>query len=397
MSDSKKNDELLRKHADLVSFSKNGISLDVKKCLPGDIPQLIDGTPMVFLENGKNELYTLARKKSSPEIMESEMSQILLDNAVKLALNPGSEASVLQEMEDSINKSIQDNTVIFPVSGIEVEVPFQIGKFTLQSKDDFISKLDSSQSDIFRKNLNSGFGCTIAIGCVRCSLKSAKEIARKQLLFELTRFKAFLPFYSKSTKHWILPVSTDIPLVDSCLTYGSCGCCSNMSVVANIKPFVVSNERIDSLNDSFNFNQIVQNDQGIWDRISIAYEWLGKEYDEENLENKLVYSIFALECLLSYATENFSSITAAVSEKCAYLLGGSSEEKRENFKLAKKMYTIRSALVHSSDKKSVNAENVWVAFEMAIAVLKKVVELTLSEDFKKIEDLDNFILKEKFK
>ena len=63
-----------------------------------------------------------------------------------------------------------------------------------------------------------------------------------------------------------------------------------------------------------NFNQIILGNSDLWNRVNIAFEWLGKQYDEENDENKMIYSIFALECLLNSNTENFSSITAAVAK-----------------------------------------------------------------------------------
>lgn len=68
------------------------------------------------------------------------------------------------------------------------------------------------------------------------------------------------------------------------------------------------------LTNEMNFNQIILGNSDLWNRVNIAFEWLGKQYDEENDENKMIYSIFALECLLNSNTENFSSITAAVAK-----------------------------------------------------------------------------------
>lgn len=151
------------------------------------------------------------------------------------------------------------------------------------------------------------------------------------------------------------------------------------------------------LTNEMNFNQIILGNSDLWNRVNIAFEWLGKQYDEENDENKMIYSIFALECLLNSNTENFSSITAAVAEKCAYLLGTNKEERVSIFNDAKSFYRIRSALVHSSNKEGVNKELVDKSYGMAIGVLFKVVDLILNNHLDSLKKIDDYIMDLKFK
>ena len=225
---------------------------------------------------------------------------------------------------------------------------------------------------------------------------------KKKLKTELNRFKAFIPYLSTASKYWIQPLKTDSALSDCFFVYGDYGAHEGFSYLTELFPLDIDSKGTPSsmsfrefLEKRMHFQSIVAGNTNFWKTIKMGYEWLGKQYDEESLQNKLIYSIFALECLLSNST-NFSSITAAVAEKCAFLIGDTKEERLTIFSAAKKLYNLRSALAHGSSETNITEENTWQALGLALAVYRKVTEMLVSNIISSQEDLDSFILDKKF-
>ena len=388
---------------DIENFAKEYVSLDANLC-ESDSFGCRNGISYSLANNGKKKLLEISRKHSIRTVLQEQMEEFILDAAISIKNSNISTEEVLKSLNETIKESVKNNTVILPISGIELAKPFKIGTFDIYPKNLIfaITKFPNDRAKmIFEKNFENV--SSLAVGTFECHPKSAKKIARSQLVFELSRLKAFIPLFANSVKYWIFPLKTDMPLSDCSYVYNDQNCISDNSIVSNIMPLELDNKRYgresvrDFLENKVRFNQIISGNSDLWNRVHIAFEWLGKQYDEENDENKMIYSIFALECLLNSNTENFSSITAAVAEKCAYLLGANKEERVAIFNDAKSLYKIRSALVHSSNKDGVNGELVNKSYTMAIGVLFKVVDLILNERIDSLKKLDDFIINIKFK
>lgn len=399
----KKNVSKEELNVDIEKFAEECISFDFNE-FESNFPCLHNGVTYFYKNNGLQKLADIAKKYATKKILPKQMSDFVLETALQIKGNFKSKEEAFEDLEGNLKSSVQINKVLLPVSGILLKRCFKIGVFTLYSKKTFAKKINfanEKSKDIFNKNF--AYVETVAVGEIECNIQSAKIIARKQLVFELSRFKAFIPLFSRSLKYWIFPLKTDCPQSDCSFIFNTIGWTSDLSIVSNLKPLELD-EKVGSsttirnfLNNKIHFNQIISGKSELWQRVHIAFEWLGKQYDEENDENKLMYSIFSLECLLNSSTENFSSITAAVSEKCAYLLGESKDEKKKIFCDAKELYSIRSALVHSSNKSIVEEDKVKLAYETAMSVLLKVVNLILEKNFFSIKELDEYILELKFK
>lgn len=384
-------------------FANENISLDVnpRESLSFGVRE---GISYSLVNDGKNKLLSISRKYATKAILPEQMGDFILDAAISIKNNNEPTEGVLKSLAENIKNSVKNNMVVLPVSGIVLETPFKIGIFNLYPQKTFIETTvfpDEDTKAIFEKSFENV--SSLAVGHFECHPKSAKKIARSQLVFELSRFKAFIPLFARNIKHWIFPLKTDMSLFDCSYVYHNQGCTTDYSIVSNLMPLDLDAQRYgrgsfrEILTNEMNFNQIILGNSDLWNRVNIAFEWLGKQYDEENDENKMIYSIFALECLLNSNTENFSSITAAVAEKCAYLLGTNKEERGSIFNDAKSFYRIRSALVHSSNKEGVNKELVDKSYGMAIGVLFKVVDLILNNHLDSLKKIDDYIMDLKFK
>ena len=312
------------------------------------------------------------------------------------------QSEILNTLHAKIKDSVKDNEIILPATGLIVYKPFKIGEFILYPKEQYIQEKQDVLIDFDLKTINNDFPSTIAMTHLRCHLDSAKQIGINILKSELNRLKAFIPYLNDSLKYWIQPLKTDETLSDCFFVFGNGKFSSGMVHVANLMPLDMdANSSSHSmsfrefLNDRMYFQSIINGKTKFWQSINMGYGWLGKQYDEERLENKLIYSIFALECLLSNAT-NFSSISAAIAEKCAYLVGDSKEKKLEIFNLAKELYNLRSALVHGYTKDPITEDRIWQAYGLAMAVYRIITKMVVDGTISSQEEFDKYILEKKF-
>lgn len=385
---------------DITELSKECISFELENIPKKDI-LFYKGIQFIYVKDGQKRFYEVARKYSTDEILPEEMREIILPAALSIKQSPAKQNEIFANLHEEIKNSPKDNTVLLPVSGIIVEEPFQIGDFTLFSKEPYLkSNVKCSHIDI--EDINTFFPQTIAVAHFRSHPKSAKQIGMKKLKTELNRFKAFIPYLSMSSKYRIQPLKTDSTLSDCYFVYGDYGVHEGFSHLTEIFPLNIdakgpppSISFREFLEKRMHFQSIVTGNTRFWKAIKKGYEWLGKQYDEDNLQNKLIYSIFALECLLSNST-NFSSITAAVAEKSAFLIGDTKEDRLKIFFTAKKLYDIRSALAHGSSESDITEEDTWQAFGLALAVYRKVTEMLVSNTISSQENLDSFVLEKKF-
>ena len=386
---------------EILQFTKENISLDIDSAKSNEDICFHYGISYYYTNNGFDILHTISRKYATKEILPEQLRQMMLPVILDLKQNFSHNETILKELHKKIEDSIKDNTILLPVTGIEVQSPFQIGSFTLWSKSEYIEK----NKQYFERNVNSierGFPPTIAVAKLRCHPDSAKEIGKSILKSELNHLKAFIPYLNDSLKYWIQPLKTNVTLSDCFFVYGNYRGSSGMSHVANLIPLNID-AKSSSNSESFRefliertfFQSIVDGHSKFWQALKMGYEWIGKQYDEDRLENKLIYSIFALECLLANAN-NFSSITAAIAEKCAYLIGETKEKRLEIFSLSKELYSLRSALVHGYSKNTVTEEKVWLAYGLAMAVYRRITKMVVDGVISSQEELDNFILNRKF-
>ena len=385
---------------DIISLSKECISFDLVNIPKQDI-QFYTGIQFIYVNSGQKRFYEVARRYSTEEILPEEMREIILPAALLVKQSPAKQNEIFAHLHEEIRTSPKDNTVLLPVSGIIVESPFQIGEFTLFSKNSYL-KCNGKLSQFDIKSINNSFPETIAVAHFRSHPESAKEIGIKKLKTELNRFKAFIPYLSTASKYWIQPLKTDSALSDCFCVYGDYGVHEGISYLTELFPLNIDAKDSppsisfrEFLEKRIHFQSIVTGNTKFWEALKMGYEWLGKQYDEERLQNRLIYSIFALECLLSNST-NFSSITAAVAEKCAFLIGDTKEERLRIFSTAKKLYDMRSALAHGSSESDITEEDSWQAFGLALAVYRKVTEMLTSNIISSQKDLDSFVLEKKF-
>ena len=387
---------------ELIGFAKESISFDIENAEPHERICFHRGTNYYYINNGLKKLYAISRKYATKEILQAQIREMILPAILEIKQDFSLQSDILSSLHEKIKDSVKDNEIILPVTGLIVNKPFKIGEFILYPKEQYIQEKQDVLIDFDLKTINNDFASTIAMTHLRCHLDSAKQIGINILKSELNRLKAFIPYLNDSLKYWIQPLKTDETLSDCFFVFGNGKFSSGMAHVANLMPLDMdaksssqSKSFREFLNDRMYFQSIIEGKTKFWQALKMGYEWLGKQYDEDRLENKLIYSIFALECLLSNAT-NFSSISAAIAEKCAYLIGNSKEKKFEIFNLAKELYNLRSALVHGYTKDPITEDRIWQAYGLAMAVYRIITKMVVDGTISSQEEFDKYILEKKF-
>lgn len=105
----------------------------------------------------------------------------------------------------------------------------------------------------------------------------------------------------------------------------------------------------------------------------MAAEWLANSRDHYDPNNRYVSLVIALECLFSTPENDYRTITSAIAEGVAYLLGESPDDRKRLYKLSKTFYRTRSKMVHG-EQRTVKLEEINDLSEITEKCIRKFLE-----------------------
>ena len=120
-------------------------------------------------------------------------------------------------------------------------------------------------------------------------------------------------------------------------------------------------------------------------RILMSIDWIGQSLNEKKLASAFIKAAIAIELLFTNSENTIvtPSIMSQICEGCCFLLEESQEKRIELESKIKKIYGLRSAIVHSGSTK-VDIQSyqfiVWIARSI-------IISLTTKPNLKKIETL----------
>jgi len=122
-------------------------------------------------------------------------------------------------------------------------------------------------------------------------------------------------------------------------------------------------------------------------RILLAIEWIGRSIMEPLPQSAFLKAAIALEKIFTYNEKTIinASILSQISEGTAFILGKSVEERLEIEKEVKKLYELRSAIVHSGNKDISRSDHIRI-LKVSKSVLTK---LLTSEKLMSIDSIEN--------
>jgi len=132
-------------------------------------------------------------------------------------------------------------------------------------------------------------------------------------------------------------------------------------------------------------------------RIISAVSWIGKGLRDEEPARAFVQYVFALEALLQIQQDVLvsPSITYSISEMAAFILGKDLETCLDIEKVAKEVYSKRSAIAHGSSQ-----EVDSLLLKDALWLIKSLITVLITDerfkDFKRIDDIRDWIKNKKY-
>lgn len=123
-------------------------------------------------------------------------------------------------------------------------------------------------------------------------------------------------------------------------------------------------------------------------RIVLAIEWIGQSLAEQSPQSAFLKAAISLEIIFTYNEKTIitPSILHQISESTALILGNNSTERVTIESEVKKLYSLRSAIVHSGTKKVSNTDYLKL-LEFVRSVIIKLMTSDKLKDIPSIEKL----------
>jgi hypothetical protein len=324
----------------------------------------------------KNRLQTLLRELCGKIADECDFNEILKTDVLK-----------------HLRGEIKEWWVRVPIANLKLKEPITIGsvKFEdfnegLVANNEMISNhkgggdfsRQMSDKATFYKILNeiSQQGMAWAVTTINVHEKKVIEVAREQFEAALNAIRAFAHvFYSHD-----LNVAFGLPYE---LTAGTTGFIAksqeNISIQIDRRRFFVTFELTDKilkdLKEKFHLENLSVIVGKKWDdlntlerAIRVAYLWLGRSVIASTYAESFTQCTIAIERLLIVDGEE--TTTERFADRLAYLWSDESDARKSIHKLAKRLYDIRSNIVHAGFE-SVELHQLKQIEEIAIGALVK--------------------------
>lgn len=142
---------------------------------------------------------------------------------------------------------------------------------------------------------------------------------------------------------------------------------------------------------------IDRKNNGLENRILRGAEWVGQAIAEHSPASAFVKAAIALEVLLSVNEKGVitPSVMAQISESCAHILGGTANSRFETEKTVKRLYGIRSSVVHSGTDTVFNTDlNLFIAIARSVAM--KLLGDEAYRDIHSVEQLHEALRRKRY-
>ncbi len=324
-----------------------------------------------------------------------------------------------QTIENKLNEFIsklkeilvKEHTIIIPITGLKVKKNFDILNYQIVSKTAF----HREYKKFFEKDriIGTSYSKYVDVGDSYAITKNAGDpnsIGNKQieeLDSALNLVRLYIPtFWHHDYDVQISIVNKEFVTINSFFVLDNLQL-RNFSSSIDRRPlkFEIDKKRSNFSRYSqrkhmelLNFkdlNETLMKNNALSRIIENSLSWIGLYTRIKNTKLKFLYLIFALENIFSNENNNYSSITAAVSEKTAFIVESNSRDRRKIFDFVKAMYDKRSAIVHGSAQ-MVDNNDLISLYDVYLTCISKLAKLILKHNLKTKNDLNNYISEMKF-
>lgn len=296
--------------------------------------------------------------------------------------------------------------VIIPIAGLNIKKKMLLPNYQLLSisnfKKEYKTKLSKQLMDEFTGKINGSIAITEDYGDNFSLIEKHKILLDEEL--NIIRF--YIPmFWHPDYDIKIQVCNYRIMNGIICLAINGTKYKNNARIGSN-RFFEIDSKRdprdknnIRTIINKYGYNDLVtiykMNSQ-LSGMIKTVLSWTGLYTQYHPLNNRLLYIIFALEVLFTNENNNYSSITAAVGEKCSYLLGKDEKHRIDIFNFVKDLYTNRSKIVHGSSVIVGNDIILEEAYQLLFASLNMLIKIIKKNKLNSKKDISEYFIKRKF-
>lgn len=132
-------------------------------------------------------------------------------------------------------------------------------------------------------------------------------------------------------------------------------------------------------------------------RVMLAVEWIGQSMADPSPQSAFIKAAIALEIIFTYNEREIitPSIMNQISESIALILGSSVDERLEIERSVKKLYGLRSKIVHSGNK-DISQADYKTLLEIARFVIIKILTSDKLNSVDSVEELYTILKKIKY-
>lgn len=132
-------------------------------------------------------------------------------------------------------------------------------------------------------------------------------------------------------------------------------------------------------------------------RIMLAVEWIGQSIADPSPQSAFIKAAIALEIIFTYNERDIitPSIMNQISESIALILGSSVDERLKLESSVKKLYGLRSKIVHSGHK-NISQADYKTLVEIARSVIKRILTSDKLNSVDSVEELYTILKKFKY-
>ncbi len=140
------------------------------------------------------------------------------------------------------------------------------------------------------------------------------------------------------------------------------------------------------------FNLLHRRENALHEKVYKSVLWLGKSLQTENIGDSFLQVAISLECLLTRQEKGIinPSITHSISEALAFLIGNTKAERMNHICEIKRLYALRSSIVHSG-KEKITLQSYYEFFNLVKLGIYKILELAEEKKFNHINNIYNYI------
>jgi len=349
-------------------------------------------------------------------ISNKQLEKYFLDDFFSILIKESTSERYLIKKIDKFVSRIKELvhsrfTLAIPISGLVVKKDFNVLNYKIISKSKFINYYKTSfQHKDLEREYKHMLECGESIAIIEDfgDKNSIKEKHIAELDLALNSVRLFIPQFWHHVYQVQISITTKKIFQDNiCYVFDKKELKGIQNSVSSRQHSLSIDEKrthkhkytIRTFMKKYNFeklNKILLEDNKISILLKNSLKWIGLYTKEKDVNLKFLFLIFSLEGIFINEQNNYSTITASISEKVALLINKKEVDRIATFKLLKKYYEKRSSIVHGSTD-ILSESDLFNLYNITINVYYCLPDIIIKNKITSLEKINDYFLSLKFK